>query len=141
MTEFAELIAHDKIAQKWSVDAQKNYQSFSQYLTQNAPLSIKIGNGGLSFYKMLGTQKVFVCHFNAEPRKGQVDIGFADFRFDALQGILDVEKTLQAMQAVALPDVKIKVNKLWCSFHFPMNLIQHVAGLFVEHIIDKALIR
>jgi hypothetical protein len=137
MAEFLQRIAQDKIAQTWTPETRAIYQDFYQHLTQRTPLDIKIGKGGLSFYKANGPQKVFVCHFNAEPRKGQHDIGFADFRYAGLSNLLDVKGAIQAIQANASSEVEIKVHTLWCSLHFPIGLGRHVAQLFLDHIIAK----
>src|SRR5687768_9807086 len=100
---------------KWSPQAEASYRQFSNLLMQHSTLDIKIGKGGLSYYKPTPTGSVFVCHFNARPQSKRDDIGFADFRFDALRDRLDLDATLQALQAAASPDIQIKVNKLWCS--------------------------
>jgi hypothetical protein len=109
------------------------YQLFSEKLMKNESLTVKSGKGGLSYYK----NDVFVCHFNAQPQKKRVDLGFADFRYDALRPFLDIEMTVAAFQKAALPEVQIKSHKLWCSLHFPLLQIEHVAGLFLKHIISK----
>jgi hypothetical protein len=100
---------------------------------RDEPLTVKRGKGGLSYYK----HRVFVCHFNARPRSGQEDVGFADFRFDALRPYLEIEPTIRAMQDDALPQVQIKSHKLWCGLHFPLSLVEHVAGLFRDHILSN----
>lgn len=112
------------------------YQLFSDHLMQNETLTTKSGKGGLSYYK----DGVFVCHFNAKPRKDRDDLGFADFRYDALRPFLDVEKTILAIQNEALPEVEIKSHKLWCSLHFPLSKLEHIADLFLKHIISKVTI-
>ena len=109
------------------------YTSFSEHLMRDEPLTVKGGKGGLSYYK----NGVFVCHFNARPRSGENGIGFADFRFDGLRAYLDIEATILAMQNNALEEVQIKSHKLWCSLHFPLSLLEHVAGLFRNHILSK----
>lgn len=109
------------------------YELFSAHLLQLEPLIIKNGQGGLSYYK----SGMFVCHFNARPQKKREDIGFADFRYDALRPYLDVETTIHAIQNDALPVVQIKSHKLWCSLHFPLSELDHVAELFLRHIISN----
>ena len=94
---------------------------------------VKTGKGGLSYYK----NGVFVCHFNARPQKNREDLGFADFRYDVLRPFLNIEQTISAIRQDALPDVQIKSHKLWCSLHFPFSLMEHVADLFLKHIILK----
>jgi len=109
------------------------YKFFSDKLMQHETLTVKSGNGGLSYYK----NGVFICHFNAQPQKKRDDLGFADFRYDALRPYLDIEKTISAIQQAALPEVQIKSHKLWCTLHFPLSLMEHVANLFLKHIISK----
>ena len=109
------------------------YKLFSDKLMKNETLTVKSGKGGWSYYK----NGVFVCHFNAQPQKKRDDLGFADFRYDALRPYLDIETTVAAFQKDALPEVQIKSHKLWCSLHFPLLQMEHVAGLFLTHIISK----
>ena len=109
------------------------YQHFSDHLTLDETLTIKNGKGGLSYYK----NGVFVCHFNARPQKNRDDLGFADFRYDALRPYLDIDETISAIRKEALPEVEIKSHKLWCSLHFPLSKMKHVAELFLKHIISK----
>lgn len=109
------------------------YELFSTYLMQTEQLTVKSGKGGLSYYK----HGVFVCHFNARPRQNREDLGFADFRYDGLRPYLDVENTIAAIQHDALPAVQIKGHKLWCSLHFPLSELEHIADLFLRHIICK----
>ena len=112
------------------------YKFFSDKLMQHETLTVKSGKGGLSYYK----DGVFVCHFNARPQAKRDDLGFADFRYDGLRPYLDIEATILALQQDALPDVQIKSHKLWCSLHFPLSIVEHVAGLFLKHIISKVAI-
>ena len=109
------------------------YKLFSERLMCHETLTIKAGKGGLSYYK----NKIFVCHFNAKPRKDRDDLGFADFRYDALRPYLDVDNTIFAIQKEVLSDVEIKSLKLWCSLHFPLSKLDHIADLFLKHIITK----
>ena len=109
------------------------YELFSKKLMQSETLTVKTGKGGLSYYK----NGVFVCHFNAQPQKKRDDLGFADFRYDTLRPYLDIEKTVSAIQQDALSEVQIKRHKLWCSLHFPMTIMEHVADLFLKHIVSK----
>ena len=109
------------------------YKFFSDQLMRHETLTVKSGNGGLSYYK----SGVFVCHFNARPQKNRNDLGFADFRYDSLQPYIDIDATISAMRNEALPEVQIKSHKLWCSLHFPLSRVEHVADMFLKHIISK----
>jgi hypothetical protein len=140
MNDLDLLFEQSDIARGWSAATQDHYRNFTHALNQTEPLSIKIGKGGLSYYRDTETGPVFVCHFNAAPQKARPDLGFADFRFDALRDRLDMDAVLHAMQTAALPDVHVKVNKLWCSLHFPHTMIEQVADLFSKHIISKVVV-
>ena len=109
------------------------YEFFSDQLMRNENLTIKAGTGGLSYYK----NGIFVCHFNARPQKNRYDLGFADFRYGSLRPYLDIDSVISAMRKEALPEVQIKSHKLWCSLHFPLSKLEHVADLFLNHIIIK----
>ncbi len=109
------------------------YEFFPDQLTRQDILSIKSGKGGLSYYK----NGIFVCHFNARPQKKRDNLGFADFRYDALRPFLDIGRTVSSMQRDAQPEVQVKSHKLWCSLHFPLSQMEHVANLFLKHIISK----
>ena len=109
------------------------YRLFSDQLLRYETLTIKRGKGGLSYYK----NGIFVCHFNARPQKKREDLGFADFRYDALRQYLDTESTIAAIQKEALPEVQLKGHKLWCTLHFPLTKMEHIADLFLRHIISK----
>ena len=109
------------------------YKHFSVKLMQHETLIVRSGKGGLSYYK----NGVFVCHFNARPQAKNPDLGFADFRYDSLRPYLDIDKTIAAIQKDALTEIEIKSHKLWCSLHFPLSKMEHVAGLLLKHIISK----
>ncbi len=109
------------------------YGFFTNSLTRKENLIIKEGKGGLSYYK----NGVFVCHFNAKPRKDRDDLGFADFRYDALRPYLDIETSISSMRKEALREVEFKGHKLWCSLHFPLSKLEHIADLFLKHIISE----
>ena len=109
------------------------YKIFTYYLMSYETLTIKTGTGGLSYYK----NGIFVCHFNARPQKSRYDLGFADFRYDGLRPYLDIDSTISAIQKATSPEVEIRSHKLWCSLHFPLSKLEHIADLFLKHIITK----
>lgn len=137
MVDIRQLLDASEIAKGWLLDVRETYAAFHNHLTQEESLIVKVGRGGLSFYKETRTGPVFVCHFNAAPQRGKSDLGFADFRFDALREQLDLSATLKSILAAAPPEVQVKVNKLWCSLHFPLTSADRVAEIFVQHIIAK----
>jgi hypothetical protein len=72
-------------------ESRRSLQFFTNLITVNEPLEIKSAKGGLSCYK----NDVFVCHFNAQPQKKRDDLGFADFRYDALRLYLEIEELMK----------------------------------------------
>jgi len=54
-----------------------------------------------------------------------------------LRPYLDIEATISAMQQEALPEVQVKSHKLWCNLYFPLTKMEHIADLFLKHIISK----
>jgi hypothetical protein len=126
----------DKFARTWSAAVQARYLDFCKHLMQAERLSVKTGAGGLSFYKELDGERVFVCHFNARPRSAQIGLGFADFRRDALEGRLNVDRVLGALRRRLGPQVEVKEGKLWCGLHFSLRLAPRVADAFRIHIIS-----
>jgi hypothetical protein len=137
MTRIEKLLEQNTISQDWSSELCAHYIYFSERLMAQTPLIVKIGKGGLSYYKSIGAEQVFVCHFNAKPQSKRDDLGFADFRFDALSKHLDIPATLQTLQELALPNVQIKPHKLWCSIQFLLIEVDVIAELFQQHIISK----
>jgi hypothetical protein len=115
------------------MNPEEAYNYFTHCLTRYETLTIKNGKGGLSYYK----NSVFVCHFNAKPRKDRDDLGFADFRYGALRPYLDIDLAISAIRNEVLPEVEIKSHKLWCSLHFPLSKLEHISDLFLKHIITK----
>jgi len=134
---FLRPLLDNPIAQQWSPQTRETYLAFTQRLLHNHPLSIKVGKGGLSYYKQTRRDLVFVCHFNATPQAQNEELGFADFRLDALRGRLNLSVALRALRKAASDDMHFKVSKLWCSLHFPLWRSSQVADLFRQHIIVK----
>ncbi len=116
-----------------NMQSETAYKLFSDKLMQHETLTIKTGKGGLSYYK----NGIFVCHFNAQPQKKHDDLGFADFRYDALRPYMNIENTIAAIQKDASTEVQIRSHKLWYSLHFPLSKLVHIADLFLTHIISK----
>jgi len=130
-------LLQNSISKEWTIETRNIYQAFYRRMTSAGPLAIKIGNGGLSFYKQIQNSAVFVCHFNAKPQRSRNDLGFADFRFDALHPYLPVDNTIRLFRNTASQETTIKVHKLWCSLHFPLQVAETVADLFVQNIVTR----
>jgi hypothetical protein len=128
---------HSAITASWSGSARACYQCFTERLSQDAPLTIKVGKGGLSYYKQTAHGRLFVCHFNAIPRRETSELGFADFRQDLLAPVLDVPRMIADLQAAVGSDLAIKPGKVWCSLHFPLARSADVADAFRVHLIAK----
>lgn len=131
------LLSQDPIAEKWTPDMCDLYVAFYERLSEHNALTVKIGKGGLSFYKPIKDESVFVCHYNALPRRARPDIGFADFQFEPLRPYLKVDTMLRKLQKAAMPEVEIKLNKLWCSLHFLHAYDMDVADLLTRYIVSK----
>jgi len=131
------MLAQDPLFNGWSAETQAVYMAFSERLMREAPLVITIGKGGLSYYKEMGNESVFVCHFNAKPQRLRNDLGFADFRLETLRNRVDLPLALDAIQKTTEPEIRFKLNKQWCSLHFSLSDYARVADIFYEHIIVK----
>jgi hypothetical protein len=135
--DLRKLLAQDPIAEAWTSDMCDLYVAFYERLGEHNALTVKIGKGGLSFYKAVKEAPVFVCHYNALPRRARPDIGFADFQFEPLQPYLKMDAMLRKLQRAAPPEIEIKVNKMWCSLHFLHAYDNDVADLLTQHIVSK----
>jgi hypothetical protein len=132
-----ERLSQDPIAKAWPPDTHNTYLAFYQRLTESNPLIVKIGKGGLSFYKEIDDNPVFVCHFNAMPQRGRNELGFADFRFDILSQWLNTDTIVQTWQKMVSAEIRIKTGKRWVTLHFPLTRVNEVADLFNRHIIAR----
>lgn len=126
-------IADHALAAQWSPEIRATYREFSERLMQHDALTIKVGKGGLSYYK----GPIFVCHFNARPRGGSDDLGFADFRRDTLERVLHFPAMLADLQAALGPEIAIKAGNIWYSFHFPLARRAEIAEALREQIVSK----
>ncbi|MCA0457197.1 MAG: hypothetical protein LCI00_24710 [Chloroflexi bacterium] len=127
------------IVETWPPELQAHYQAFTEQLTLGVPLKIKVGKGGLSYYLPHNGQSLFICHFNAKPQGKRDDLGFADFRYDRLQKIIDIDETIAAMQAFDTHEIIVKRHKLWCCVEFLLERECEVAALFRQHIVAKLI--
>lgn len=125
------------LAADWSPETRAIYRDFSERLMRQAALTVKVGKGGLSYYKTSAGGPIFVCHFNAAPRGGNADLGFADFRRDTLERVLDFPMMLAALQAALGPEITIKSGKIWYSFHFPLARRAEIADALGEQIVAQ----
>ncbi|HEY0733980.1 MAG TPA: hypothetical protein VGD69_03670 [Herpetosiphonaceae bacterium] len=123
------------IAAQWSPEARAIYHDFSERLMQQDALSVKVGKGGLSYYKTTSSGPIFVCHFNAQPRSSTGDLGFADFRRDTLEHVLDFPAVLTGLQSALGPEIAIKSGNIWYSFHFPLARRAEIADALREQIV------
>jgi hypothetical protein len=135
--DIRKLLAQDPIAEAWTPELRDLYVAFYERLSEHNVLTVKVGKGGLSFYKAVKDAQVFVCHYNVLPRRAWPDIGFADFQFEPLRPYLKVEAMLRKLQRAAPPEIEIKVNKLWCSLHFLHAYDMDVANLLTQQIVSK----
>lgn len=99
-------------------------------------LEITIGRGGLSFYAHSAAGRTFVCHFNAAPRRGRNDLGFADFKPYALAPQLDPEAVIRDLQHRLVPTIELRAGKAWYGAHFDREQDPDVAEAFRLAILD-----
>lgn len=125
------------LAAQWSPEMRVAYREFSERLMQQDALTVKVGKGGLSYYKATAGGPIFVCHFNAQPRGGTGDLGFADFRRDALERVLDFPAVLTDLQSALGSEIAIKSGKIWYSFHFPLARRTEIADALRKQIVAK----
>ena len=125
------------LAAQWSPETRAIYRDFSERLMRQAVLIAKVGKGGLSYYQTIAGGQIFVCHFNAEPRGGNAELGFADFRRDTLERVLDFPAVLAGLQAALGHEIAIKSGKIWYSFHFPLARHSEIADALREQIVAQ----
>lgn len=130
-------ISDHTLAAQWSPATRAIYRDFSERLMWQDALTIKVGQGGLSYYKTSASGPIFVCHFNAEPRGGNTELGFADFRRDTLEHVLAFPAVLAGLQTAFGPEITIKAGKIWYSFHFPLAQRAEIADALREQIIAQ----
>lgn len=125
------------LAAQWSQETRAVYRDFSERLMQQEALTVKVGKGGLSYYNPTSSGPIFVCHFNATPRSGTSDLGFADFRRDTLERVLDFSAVLAGLQSALGPEIEIKSGTIWYSFHFPLAGRTEIAEALREQIVSR----
>ncbi|HEY1014917.1 MAG TPA: hypothetical protein VGE07_19575 [Herpetosiphonaceae bacterium] len=131
---------HAAIAAAWSDDVRRSYQAFTDRIARDEPLTVTLGKGGLSYYAAAGPPPgatVFVAHFNAAPRAGQTDRGFADFRRDTLASLIDVEALLAELRAALAPETRVTAGKVWCGLHFPIEHAPRVADALRDLLVAR----
>ncbi len=124
-----------KPAAGWSPEVRAAYVAFAARLMRDEPLAVKVGAGGLSFYKPTLTGPVFVCHYNATPRGGSTATGFADFRRDALEHRLDLPTAIERLQSSLGPTITLRAGRIWHSLHFPAERAADIADALRDEII------
>ncbi|HEY0605738.1 MAG TPA: hypothetical protein VGD58_22635 [Herpetosiphonaceae bacterium] len=125
------------LAAQWSPETRAIYRDFSERLMRQDVLSVKVGKGGLSYYKATSSGPIFICHFNAQPRYSTGDLGFADFRRDTLERVLDFPALLAGLQSALGPEIEIKAGNIWYSFHFPLARRAQIADALREQIVAQ----
>ena len=124
------------IAGIWAPDLVARYLEFARVLGAKHALEITIGRGGLSFYAHPGAaRRTFICHFNAAPRSGRDDLGFADFKPRALAPQLDPDAVVADLQRRLGPSVGLRAGKVWYGAHFASKRDAHVAAAFRDAVV------
>ena len=127
------------IATGWDRALTARYVRFAHVLAGPHELEITIGRGGLSFYANSAGRRAFVCHFNAAPRAGRDDLGFADFKPHALAPQLDPEAVIRDMKRRLAPTIELRAGKAWYGAHFDREQDSDVADAFRLSILDVLL--
>ena len=123
------------IAATWAPDLVARYREFARVLGAGHALEITIGRGGLSFYAPPGAGRTFICHFNAAPRSGRDDLGFADFKPRALAPQLDPDAVVADLQRRLGSSVELRAGKVWYGAHFASERDAHVAAAFRDAVV------
>ena len=123
------------IAGTWAPDLVARYREFARVLGADHALEITIGRGGLSFYAQPGAGRIFICHFNAAPRSGRDDLGFADFTPRALAPQLDPDAVVADLQRRLGSSVELRAGKVWHGAHFASERDAHVAAAFRDAVV------
>ena len=125
------------IAQEWDEAVAGRYRNFADVLAFDHELEITIGRGGLSFYTP-GPRK-FLCHFNASPRTGRHDLGFADFKPQVLAPQLDPDAVVADLQRRFGSEIPLRAGKVWYGAHFLSEHDALVAAAFRSAIVNPLL--
>ena len=136
-----ESVESDQIASSWVPAVRERYRRFATVLAARHVLSLTVGRGGLSFYAPTAARRVFVCHFNAAPRGGRDDLGFADFKPSALAPQLDPDAVVADLQRHLGPALELRAGKTWHGVHFARENDLDVADSFRHAVVDAFLAR
>lgn len=134
-----EPIESDPIAETWTPDLAARYREFARVLADGRGLEITIGRGGLSFYARSAAGRTFICHFNAAPRSGRDDLGFADFKPHALGPHVDSRGVIADLQRRLGPAVPLSAGKVWYGAHFARERDADVARAFRDAVVEAVL--
>lgn len=134
-----ESIESDPIAETWAPELAARYREFARVLAGSHELEITIGRGGLSFYAHPAAGRAFICHFNAAPRSGRDDLGFADFKPHALGPHVDPRGVIADLQRRLGPGIPLSAGKVWCGAHFARERDADVAQAFRDAVVEAVL--
>lgn len=141
LRKLPDAIESHPLAHEWAPALLGRYRRFAQVLAGPHALGITIGRGGVSFYATTVTGRTFACHFNAVPRRGRDDLGFADFRPKALAPQLDPDGVIADLQRRLGPGIELRAGKVWYGAHFSRERDDHVAHAFGRAVVDSLLAR
>lgn len=127
------------IARAWTPAVAERYRRFARSVAGGHELEVTIGRGGLSFYAHSDRRRTFVCHFNATPRAGRDELGFADFQPRAVAPPLDADTVLADLQRRLGATIALRAGKAWCGAHFASERDADVATAFRQAIVDAVL--
>ena len=124
----------ERLLGDWTEEGKDAYLAFRNRLLDDEQIVIAPQKSAISFYKQTRDGRVFICFFRAAGHVNRVSL-----RLDSLQGLLDMEVTLQAIRSAVAPDVRINSGSTWCVLHFPAprERTLEIAEIIIEHIVSK----
>ena len=130
-----ESIESHPIAAMWEPNVAERYRAFARVVAGRNQLETTIGRGGLSFYAHRSGKRIFVCHFNAAPRSGRDDLGFADFKPAAIEPHAHPDAVAAELQRRLGPEITLRRGKEWYGAHFARERDADVAAAFHDAIV------
>lgn len=115
------------MSEELASDADR-YARFRDGIAAADPVEVTEGPGGLSFYVVRDGRRRFACHFNARPRRSEVERGFADFKPHGTG--LDPERTMTTLESLLSGRAACRRTPTWWSAHFAASEDALVAMAF-----------
>ena len=123
-----------ELLNKWDAALKATYHSFRDRILQMDNMRLEPKASQASFYGQSRKGRVYICSFG--PVKGGASVWIAP---SLLQGLLDFDVALNAIQNAVGTQVKIERNPYWTILRFASDatVAARVADLVAEHIIQR----